>query len=237
MSEISKPQTDDYVFKASDPTKQNSKFLLFFAISIIILIIIIFSLLTLVYFNIISFSKINSNKTNLIPSKTLKNIPNISPIIEYNTLKSTPMSNCVLLTGCKDAVQLTATSTISAAQNFYGLGFNLNTPVSTILAAIDGKISTTKSIENGESLTIVTITDPENIQQFVYKFKIGAYSPTLASGSIKQDQKIGDLKNSAPLIYVSKPYSFILYMYVIVSNEYVKLQPSVDGLTLESPNK
>jgi hypothetical protein len=227
----------------------NAVILLLLEILGLIAVFIVF-LLILNFFNLISLSKIYPNQFGFLPH--LNQTTNVKPTMQNqttkppstqltpgnsNNLQNISMGSCVLPEGCQNAVQITSVSTTSADQNFYGLGFNLTGSGSAILAAIDGKVSMENTTENGEALSVVTITDPANVQQFVYKFKTGAYSPTIASGNVKQDQKIGDFNNNQTLTYQSKSYSFILYMYVLISKQYLILQSSTDGLTIESPNK
>ena len=208
-----------------------------------LLIIFALFLLVLGYFKIITLPNflpktitsvmktINSN-TNV----TNTNQPQAQPTLGYNTMQTISMGNCPLPEGCKNAEQI-GDSTESASQNFSGLGFNLSGSNSAILAAADGTITMQSATENNEALTIVTITDPINIQKFVYKFNVISYFPAIPSGKIKQNQQIGSFQNKGTIAYQSKSYSFILSMYSLISKQYLKLQSSADGLRIETPSK
>jgi hypothetical protein len=208
-----------------------------------LLIIFALFLLVLGYFKIITLPNllpktitsimktINSN-TNV----TNTNQPQAQPTIGYNTMQTISMGSCPLPEGCKNA-ELIGDSTESASQNFSGLGFNLSGSNSAILAMREGKISMRDTIENGENLTVVTITDPANIQEYVYKFNKTAYLSSINSENVTEGQKIGNLQNKGAITYQSKSYSFILSMYSLISKQYLKLQSSTDGLRIETPSK
>lgn len=205
-----------------------------------LLIIFVLFLFVLNYFKIITLPnflpktitstiKTNSNSTNPNQSQA-------QPTIGYNTMQTISMGNCPLTEGCKNALQI-GDSTGSASQNFSGLGFNLSGSNSAILAMREGKISMKDTIENGKNLTVVTITDPANIQDYVYKFNKTAYLSSINSGNATEGQKIGGLQNKGTITYQSKQYSFILSIYSLISKQYLKIQSSTDGLRIETPSK
>jgi hypothetical protein len=225
--------------------KLNSFALLAFEILGLIMVFVVF-LLILNFFNIISLSNIYPRELGFLPhlNQTItQNQPANTPPLSQPTigtsagLASILMGNCPLPIGCQNVAQISSVSTDSAQGNFVGLGFTLASSQSAILAMREGKISVTNSTENNQNLTVVTITDPANIQQYVYKFNQTAYSPLINSGNVKEGQKIGDLKNASTITYSSKPYSFILSMYLLISKQYLKLEPSTDGKNLENPNR
>ena len=205
-------------------------------------------LLILNFFNIISLSSIYPNQLGWLPhlnqtqttkstSSTQNQAATLQPTIGTSAgLTSILMGTCPLPIGCQNAAQISSVSTDSAQENFAGLGFTLASSQSAILAMREGKISVTNSTENNQNLTVVTITDPANIQQYIYKFNQTAYSPLVSSGNVTEGQTIGDLENTSTLTYLSKPYSFILYLQLVISKNYIKLMPSADGKTLNSPN-
>jgi hypothetical protein len=215
-----------------------------------LIILFIIVLLLLNFFNILSLSKIYPKTFSWLPhlsqpqstsstsNKQAANAPSTQTTPgNSGSLASIPMGSCPLATSCKNAVAL-GDASVSASLDFSGLGFvNLSGSTSAILAITDGAINTTDATENGQNLTTVTLTDPYNLQKLTYKFKAGAYSPVLSSGSVKEKQKIGDLKNNETLTYESKSYSFILSMYTVVGQRYLTLEPSSDGKTLNNPNK
>lgn len=232
--------------KPQIPKKTSPLLVLILEIIGFITIFMVF-LLILNFFNILSLSKIYPNQLGWLPHLNQMNISNTQnqktsnnqqPALEDSrNLKVIPMGSCPLPNGCQSTVQISSVSSDSAQENFSGLGFILTGSDSAILAMREGKISIENTIENDGNLTVVTITDPANIQKYVYKFNKDAYLPLINSGSVKEGQKIGDLKNTPTITYSSKLYSFILYMQIIKSKSYVKLEPSVDEKMLNSSNE
>jgi len=256
------PATKGYSFSTNpsspeiEERKKRNKAIILLLLEILGLVaVFVVFLLILNFFNIISLSKIYPNQLGWLPHlrqttslkpTTQNQIVNTQPTISPSpqpqlessaSLKVIPMGTCPLPDGCQNAAQISSVSTDSAQANFAGLGFTLASSQSAILAMREGELSITNTVENGENLTVVTITDPANVQEYVYKFNKTAYIPSISSGNVTEGQKIAELKNVPTITYSSKPYSFILYMQSLITKEYLKLESSADGKTINSPNK
>jgi hypothetical protein len=237
----------------ANQTKTNPLLLLAAEIAGLIAAFIVF-LLFLNFFNVISLSRIypktfgflphlsqttnikstaQIQTTNTPPVKsTVPNQEKIADEIAASYPSSVPINTCPVSEGCKNSFPI-GDQTQPLTEAFSGLGINIsqNAP---ILAFFDGKISVNNLIQNGQSLTVVKIQNP-NFENITYQFNKSSFTPSTSVGTIKQGDKIGNLNTNNGVAFEGKTYSIVFSVQSANSdNSYFRLVSSGDGKTIDN---
>jgi hypothetical protein len=239
------PKTQAYAFSTNPVSPQapeqkpkgktNPFVLLGLEIAGLVVVFIVF-LLVLNFFNIISLSKIYPKQLGSLmhvsqtPSTTNANAASINKSLPTppESVPGAAIAGCPVSNDCLNS-ELIGPASQGTSKEFWGLGFLSVSSDAAILAAIDGNVKVEDKTQNGQSLTVVTITELATTQTASYEFTKGSYSSNISSGHVLANQKIGSLKTDSNINFNNKNYSFIFSLFNDMPENYFKLKPSVNG--------
>jgi hypothetical protein len=196
-------------------------------------------LLVLNFFNILSLSKIYPNQLGFLPHlKTTTTSNNQSQMIKNNPLDIIPVDAIPIVScpieNCKNAVTIGQT-TQNSSQEFSGLGFPIVSTPTAVFARIKGAVNIQNITENGQNVSIVTITaSTSGNLKIVYKFSQSDLSIQSNLTFINQYLKLAELKAGSKISYQNTPYSFTYAVQDPKTNNYFRLTSFDNGRVIRS---